>query len=140
MTDLDWVKSQLVEGRVLQPIGTAVLRLFETWNTMNHTDQSAQDTIDVFSKLALGHALVDPEPEVAGDWTEVHPGFVSVGDTVRVKADAFVGSTGTIHNARIGRVVAIRSGNVIINSIDGKNPVLEGTHYSPFALEKFIAS
>jgi hypothetical protein len=138
MTDMDWVKQQLTEGKVTQPVGTAVLRLFEVWDTMTHTAETAKDTIDVFAKLALGHALVDPEPEIQGQWVAAHPGFVKVADTVRVKADAFDGSTGTIHNGRVGRVVAVRSGNVIINSTDGKAPKLEGAHYSPFQLEKLF--
>lgn len=139
MTDPEWIRQQLTEGRVTQPVGTAVLRLFEVWDTMTHTDATAQDTIDVFSKLALGHALVDPAPEVQGLWAAAHPGFVVVGDTVRVKADAFDGSTGLVHNGRVGRVVAVRSGNVIINTTDDKMPRLEGSHYSPFMLEKFMA-
>jgi hypothetical protein len=139
MTDSQWLAEQLEAGRVSQPVGTAVLRLMEVWSTMTHTDKTAQETIDVFAKLAMGHALVDPEPTPVGQWVDVHPGFVRVADVVRVKADVYSGDLGIMHNGRVGKVVAIRSGDVIVNTTDGRSPKLEGAHYSPFSLEKFVA-
>lgn len=136
--DIEWVKQQLTAGRVTQPVGTAVMRLFEVWNTMNHTDKSAQDTIDVFSRLAVGVALVAETPDgETGYWTPASPGGISMADVVRVRVDAFQGDLGVIHNGRIGRVVGIRSGDIIVKTTDDR-PVLEGAHYSPHHLEKWI--
>jgi hypothetical protein len=55
---------------------------------------------------------------------------------VRVKSDAFRGDIGPMHNSRVGKVIAVRYGDVIINSTDGKTPELKGVHYSPYKLEK----
>lgn len=126
-------------GRVKQSAGTSVLRLLEVWNDMNHTEASAKETIEVFSKLALGHPLVLEEDDEKGYWIPAQPGQIVVTDKVRVKADAFLGKVGTMHNGRVCRVVGVRYGDVVVKSIDGKSPDLEGTHYSPHELEKFIA-
>jgi hypothetical protein len=36
-------------------------------------------------------------------------------------------------------VVAVRYGDIIIKTTDGKEPVLDGSHYSPYKLEKLVA-
>jgi hypothetical protein len=92
----------------------------------------------MFSKLALGTVLVQPEVASNEVWIPALPGQLVVGDEVRVLANAFSDSVGVSHNGRRGRVVAIRYGDVIFKSTDGKEPVLEGTHYSPYKLEKRI--
>jgi hypothetical protein len=66
------------------------------------------------------------------------PGQLVVGDEVRVLANAFTDKVGVAHNGRRGRVVAIRYGDVIFKSTDDKEPLLDGTHYSPYKLEKRI--
>lgn len=139
MMDMEWAKSQLQEARVQQSVSTSTIRLLELWDTMIHTEQTAKETVEVFSKLALGHVIAEQQP-MEGTWVQVTPGFIKVADTVRVRSDAFTGDIGSIHNGRVGRVVAIRSGDVIINSTDGRNPKLEGTHYSPYHLEKLVVT
>lgn len=134
--DLEWVKRQFVAAHVSQAPGTAVLRLLELWNTMNHTEATAKETVDVFSKVALGHTLVDDDDPYT--WEAVRPGFIRVGDTVRVKSDAFDGEIGLMHNGRVGRVVAIRYGDIIVKSTDNLEPAFDGTHYSPHMLEKRV--
>lgn len=133
----EWVREQFAQARVTQSVGTAVLRLMELWNTMNHTDKSAAETIAVFSKVALGHALT-PQNKTAEVWVQAQPGQITVGDEVRVKADAYVGEAGTAHNGRRGRIVGIRYGDVIFKSEDDKTPVIEGAHHSPYMLEKRV--
>lgn len=136
--DIEWVKQQLTAGRVTQPVGTAVLRLLEVWNTMNHTEKTAQDTVDVFSKLAVGTALIaETAEDEDGYWIPAAPGAIAMADTVRVKVDAYQGDLGVLHNGRIGRVVGIRSGDIIVKTTDDR-PVLEGVHYSPHQLEKWV--
>jgi hypothetical protein len=66
------------------------------------------------------------------------PGQIKVADVVRVKPDAFDGELGETHNGREGVIVAIRSGDVIFRSTDDKKPLLDGTHYSPYHLQKRI--
>lgn len=139
--DENWVKDQMTQAKVKQSVGTSVLRLFEVWNTMNHKTNTAEETIEVFSKLALGHALVEAESdEFIGTWIAAQPGQISVADIVRVKPDAYDGELGQIHNSRIGRVVGIRYGDIIVKTVDGKTPVIDGAHYKPHLLEKLIRS
>lgn len=137
--NIEWVKQQMTAAKLKQSVGTSVLRLFEVWNTMKHTDATAKETIEAFSKLALGHALVAPEvKELKGRWVQVTPGAIKVTDVVRVRNDAYTGDIGRIHNGRVGRVVGVRYGDIIVKSIDEKEPVIDGAHYSPHMLEKLI--
>ena len=70
-------------------------------------------------------------------WIETNARELAPGDTVRVKADAFkLPEVKAIHSGRILQVLYVKDGNVIANSIDNKTPKLEGSHYSPFHLEK----
>jgi hypothetical protein len=71
-------------------------------------------------------------------WVPVRPGDIRVAEKVRVRFDAFGGELGTIHNGRVGVVVGVRYGDVIIKTTDGKEPVLEGAHYPPDKMEKLI--
>lgn len=137
--DMQWVKEQLTEARVKKPVGNAIMSLIETWKSAEVTDAAAPQVIELFSKLALGHvAVVKEEKDVT--WVPVTPGQIKVADEVRVRLDAFTGELGTIHNGRIGRVVAVRYGDVIIKTTDGRKPVLDGAHYPPQHLEKRIQS
>lgn len=135
--NFDWVREQFDEAKVGQAVGTSVLRLLEVWDTMNHTNKTANEAVEIFSKVALGHALVEPDVP-AGTWVQATPGFIHVADIVRIRADAFTGEVGTMHNGRLGRVVGVRSGDIIVKSTDGKEPELDGAHYSPFHLEKLM--
>lgn len=135
----EWVRQQLQEAKVKVGSGKAVLKLLETWETMEKLSPNlAAEAIAVFSKLALNKAAVEAAPEVDAVWIPLQPGQITVGDEVRVIIDAFSDSTGVMHNGRRGKVIAVRYGDVIINSTDGKSPELKGVHYSPYKLEKRI--
>jgi hypothetical protein len=100
------------------------------------TPQAQRDALSTFETLALGHSLSpDNKDEL---WVDGGPGMFIVGDPVRIAKDAFDGPTGALHNGRRGVIVAIRSGDIIVNSTDGKEPKLDGTHYSPYKLQKRI--
>lgn len=73
-------------------------------------------------------------------WISVHVRNVKPGDVVRVRKDAYSGSTGEMHNGRICEVVEIKGGDIIVKSIDDRHPILSTTHHSPTALEKEIYS
>jgi hypothetical protein len=137
--DIDWVREQMTSARLKQSVGTSILRLMDLWNTMNHSNETAKETMEAFSKLALGHAIVEPTlDELSGTWIDAQPGQLKVTDIVRVKSDAYDGSLGRMHNGRIGRIVGIRYGDIVVKTIDGKEPVLEGAHYSPHILDKLV--
>lgn len=134
--DYDWVRKQLQERKARVGVGTTVLALLETWEAGKHTEKQNEEVIEIFSKLAMNIPLIEENKEEV--WAPLQPGFISVGDDVRVKIDAFKDETGRIHNGRRGKVVAVRYGDVIFKSTDDKQPVLDGTHYSPYQLEKRV--
>jgi translation initiation factor IF-2 len=135
----EWVKQQLQEAKVKVGSGNAVMKLLETWETMEKLSPNlAKEAAEVFSKLAVNKPINDLKDDPAIIWAPVQPGQIKVGDDVRVLADAFSDSTGVLHNGRRGRVIAVRYGDVIINSTDNKSPELKGVHYSPYKLEKKV--
>lgn len=69
-------------------------------------------------------------------WVSVHVRNIKPGDIVRVRENAYSGSTGATHNGRLCEVLEIKGGDVIVKSIDNKLPKLTKTYYQPTALEK----
>ena len=134
--DFVWVRDQMQAARVKVGTGTAVLKLLETWESLKLSDNQAKETIQYFSIFAQGHAVVEDDPNEI--WVDARPGDIVIGDQVRVKADAFDGDTGKLHNGRRGKVVGVRYGDIIFKSTDDKLPVVDGAHYSPHQLEKRV--
>jgi phosphoribosyl-ATP pyrophosphohydrolase len=134
--DMEWIKNQLQNAKVKKMVGDSVIKLLQTWEEVKITEKLEQEAIEVFYKLANNQALVKESKEEV--WTSVIPGQVKVADEVRVKLDAFTGELGRLHNGRRGKVVAVRYGDVIIKSTDGKEPLLDGAHYSPYKLDKLV--
>lgn len=136
--DIDWVKEQMTRAKVTRASGDSVLQLMELWNTIDHTHKSAKEAIEVFSKLALGHPIAEDDPPMDGIWIDAQPGNIKVAEVVRVKTDLYDGEMGIVHNGRMCRVVGVRYGDVIVRSIDEKEPLLDGVHYSPHDLQKLV--
>lgn len=136
--DMNWVNEQLQAARVRKPVGNATIKLIEMFEEIELTDEQKAKAVEMFSKLALGHAYV--KTNRSETWVPARPGDIRVAETVRVKADAYTGELGTIHNGRQGRVTGVRYGDVIFKSTDGKEPVLDGAHYPPQMLEKLVES
>jgi hypothetical protein len=134
--DYAWVREQLQNRKARVGVGTTVLALLEAWESGKHTEKQNEEVIEIFSKLAMNMPLIEENKEEV--WIPLQPGFISVGDNVRVKIDAFKDDTGRIHNGRRGKVVAVRYGDVIFKSTDNREPILDGTHYSPYQLEKRV--
>jgi hypothetical protein len=135
--DNDWVRSQLTENKTKKVVGDSVLKLLATWEQLKQpTDKNAKDIINIFSKLALGHSIVEDNPNES--WIVAQAGFIKVADTVRVRSNAFDGEQGKAYNGRRGRVVGVRYGDVIVKTDDGKTPVLDGIHFKPENLEKLV--
>jgi hypothetical protein len=134
--DMDWVKSQLQAAKVRKPVGDATMKLIELIESLDLTPEFKNKAIDMFASLAKGHIVVKENKNET--WVPVQAGFIKVTEQVRVKADAFDGELGTIHNGRRGVVVGVRYGDVIIKSNDGKEPILDGAHYPPAKLEKLV--
>ena len=71
-------------------------------------------------------------------WAETNARELKPNDVVRVKANTFSGKLGKLHNGRILKVLQVKDGDVITESLDSRKPFLSGSHYSPFVLEKRI--
>lgn len=135
--DNDWVRSQLTENKTKKVVGDSVLKLLASWEQLKQpTDKNAKEIINIFSKLALGHSIVEDDPNER--WIVAQAGYIKVADTVRVRSNAFDGEQGKAYNGRRGRVVGVRYGDVIIKTDDGKVPVLDGIHFKPENLEKLV--
>jgi hypothetical protein len=134
----NWVKEQFAKTGVSLEVGTSVLELLKSWESASPKDvEQAKKAVEIFSKLSLGHALLN-EPTGSELWEDAMPGFLKVADVVRVKHDAFDGPLGNVHNGRVGKIVAIRSGDIIVNSTDDVEPSLNGVHYTPNKLQKRV--
>lgn len=134
--DMDWVKKQLQAAKVRKPVGDATMKLIELLDEIELSDEHREKTVEMFSLLARGHVFLKENKNEK--WVPVRPGDIRVTEQVRVRADAFGGELGTIHNGRRGVVVGVRYGDVIIKSTDDKQPVLDGAHYPPDKLEKLV--
>lgn len=137
--DKNWAAEQLQLAKVKVGSGKAIMKLLDAWGEIPELNENmTNEVLSIFPILAKGHVLIQEEDENDYTWTPLQPGQITVGDTVRVKADAYSDKLGTIHNGRRGTVVAVRYGDVIFNDTDGKKPELKGVHYSPYKLEKRI--
>lgn len=135
----EWVTEQLQAAKVKIGSGKAILKLLEAWEEIPELSSSmTEEVMSVFPALARGYALKQEDSEENYTWVPLNPGEIKVADIVRVKSDAFQDKLGPLHNGRRGVVVAVRYGDVIVNSTDGKSPDLKGVHYSPYKLEKRV--
>lgn len=135
--DINWVRSQLEQKKVYKDVGDSIIALVSIWKDLSHRTEVDSEVLELFSKLAVNTNLIEqPETEI---WEPARPGFVRKGDEVRVLSNAFDGELGRIHNGRRGKVVDVRYGDIIINTIDGLQPPLFGSHYPPAKLEKLVA-
>jgi hypothetical protein len=134
--DFEWAKQQLTEAKTKRGVGDAALELLKTWENMSVDDEFVEDALETFKVLAQGHSLLAPYADEI--WIEATPGQLKVADKVRIKSNAFSGEVGRTHNGRVGVIVAIRYGDIIVRMTDGKEPTLDGAHYSPFHLEKRV--
>jgi hypothetical protein len=141
--DMNRVKEQLTENKTKRVVGDAVIKLLNTWTEIKNTDPdpdkdqaNLSQVVELFSKIALGHAIVKENKNE--NWVPAQAGSLVVADEVRVKWNAFDGDKGKIHNGRRGKIVSIRYGDIIVKTTDGKEPMLEGFHYTPQQLEKRV--
>jgi hypothetical protein len=113
-------------------------KFLETCNSLKDKDsKNAAEIVEVFGKLALGHALIKENKNET--WIPVQAGAIKVTEIVRVKFNAFDSGSGKEKlNGRRGKVVGVRYGDIIMKSNDDKLPVLDGTHFKPENLEKLV--
>ncbi len=137
--NMDWVKEQLTQNKTRKMTGDAVLELLEAWKSVKKPPKTdiSKEVVELFSKLALGHALVKADKNET--WVPAQAGAIKVTDIVRVRFDAFDEASGRYFlNGRRGKVVGVRYGDIVVKSEDGKTPPLDGVHFRPENLEKLV--
>lgn len=137
--DMDWVKEQLTRNKTKKYVGDAVLSLLGSWSDVKlpPKSDSSNEVLDIFYKLAKGHALIKDEKNET--WVQVFTGSIKIADVVRIKYNAFDEKSGKNElNGRRGVIVGLRSGDIIIKTNDDILPVLDGAHVKPEFLEKLI--
>lgn len=114
----EWVNEQLrlagyiPENKERVSILNAVDLLFKELEQQRHTPEAERTVVELFYKLASGHAIAPKDVQGAQDhvWKPFRLGDVPNGATVRVRADAYDGDLGRRHNGMVGRLVAARGG------------------------------
>jgi len=131
-----WVREQLTLIGASAPVYNAVNRLLDV--AAGFTERERDLAIDAFIKLIKGEALyVEPDNDDHTAWAPAQRGFLNVGDVIRVKTSAYASDAGIFHNGRVGKIVAIRYGDIIVRYIDGREPNPDtGARHSPDVLEK----
>lgn len=129
----DWVNEQFGAAKIRVGTGKAVLKLLKTWEGVDVTPEQAKDILEVFIKVAQGHALVQTSKDEI--WVQAQPGQLQIGNIIRVKHDAFDGDKGVSYNGKVGKIGAIRSGDVIFASAD---KAVDGIHFRPADIEKRV--
>jgi hypothetical protein len=72
-------------------------------------------------------------------WIPAYPGYLFEGDRVRVLHNAFASEAGQrIHNGRVGVVVRVASGDIVVKTTDEKKPRLTEARYPYYKLEKAV--
>lgn len=130
----EWALSQLAAAQVNLPVGNAIVKLIDAWESspeMKDVEQT-KEALKLFVMLAQGQPIV----EDLDQWEPAEAGFtLTTGQIVRVSPSAYVGNLGRIHNGRLVKVVARRWGNIIVDSVDGKMPELRSAHYPSNVLQ-----
>jgi hypothetical protein len=135
--NMDWVKYQLGNLNVRMGNGNAIIHLLNAWKELpEFKREDAEQIANIFMHLALEHSLVPPPKDEV--YVQAERGALKVRDIVRVKNDAFAGELGMIHNGRPGVIVAIRSGDIIVDLTDLENPPVKSAHYQPENLLKRV--
>lgn len=133
---IPWVWDQMTKAKIPQTERWVIEQLLKVYweeeKTQKLTTEQAKTISNSFSELVQGHHLVPDEVE--GVWVQAKPGGLVVRDRVRVRADAYAGEVGLVHNGKTGVIVSIRYGDILVKYDDSDHT----SRHSPYALEKKI--
>lgn len=137
MASRSWVRQQMRDANVRPLVQAYVEELFNIYERWEYPKSEKDAAFEVFDKLRRDIALDKPRqvPEV---WQAGRPGRFALRDEVRVRADAYLGEVGEIHNGRRGVIIAIRHGDILVKYEDGREPEIKDARHSPFNLEKRV--
>lgn len=140
---VDWAHRR-IEAALTLPAETRreLEVVFDTWLSSpalraSLSERASRDAVLHVLELVLsGYDESDDETPVK--WQQARNGAVRVGDTVRVKPDAYSGAAGAYHNGRVCRVVAMRYGDIIVR--DDADPDYTGQHHQAAALQRQVSA
>lgn len=140
MTNWGWVSRELAGAKVSQDVNETSVMVLQKLEQMQAkfdlSDDDVRVVLDCVHKLGLGHSIaVEEKPE---KWGPVVPGAYSIGDTIRVKPDAYEGERGTKHNGKRGRVTAARDGLVLCVYEDAFSADIQYRH-APVKLQRLLS-
>lgn len=110
--DWGWVSRELGFAKADNPIKEAVVGVIRSLREHDLTDEQELDVAKKLIELIQGHSIAIVEPEER--WITLRPGEYQIGDTIRVKTNAYEGDRGRNNNGKLGRVVATRNGNAVV--------------------------
>lgn len=134
--DFNWVQEQLDSASVKPEVAEVVISLLETWETLEYDSGNLKEVTEIFTELIHNRALLPAESTEV--WVEALRGSIHTGDVIRVRFDAFDGDQGRYHNGRVGKVIGVRHGDVIMRSTDNKSPNIDGARYDTKYLERRV--
>lgn len=139
MTDWGWVSRQLDGIKADKRVNEATVDLLDAFSSivdeLSLNDDEQRTVLGYVQKLHLGHALVKDKSDEK--WGPVIPGEYSVGNTVRVRADAYTGHHGILHNGKRGRITAVHQAKAVVLYDDA--PSSEHSFYhEPAKLERLL--
>lgn len=140
-TEREWAQEQLRDVALSNDQKSAIQNLLYVYWTARDTRKldtpDMKKVLELFGELAQGHAVVEENrPDEA--WLQAKPGNVHMGETVRVRFDAYEEQDAVNHNGRVGVVVATRPDEVRVRYTDGKEPSPPYVRHRTAALEKRI--
>lgn len=111
---LESVREHMNEAKVQQEVRWMVEHLLTSlWaeqERLSLSEDTVKQAIEIFDTVSKGHRIVPEAPDEV--WIPARNGILVVGDTVRVRGDAYSKSPATAHNGRAGRIVGIRYGDI----------------------------
>lgn len=138
MVDRQWAERQLANAGADPWVEQGVLQMLEAFAATDLAGEQVRQAVTYFAELAQGRHIAPESTEAEGRWIPARVGQIRPGMRVRVRLDAFKGELGQLHNGRLGVVVEVGDGDVIVRSIDARKPHLMAAHYSPFVLEELV--
>lgn len=134
-----WVSIQLhkvgASDRVQEVTAQMMRRFDELADEFLLSDEERVNVLTYVRKLHVGNALIEDSPDER--WGDVVPGSYNVGDTVRVREDAYPGEHGMRHNGKRGRVIGVAQAKAIVLYDDAKNSE-ESFYHEPEKLQRLV--
>ncbi len=132
-TEWGWISKQLQGAGITGSLNDAAVHVLKCLRDEDLSDTEEQEVLRAVVALAAGHSIIVSVP--GEKWGPVVPGAYSIGDTVRVKSDAFEGDRGLQHNGKRGRITAARDGFVRVLYDDSPSSDIQ-MHHRPETLER----